>query len=511
MKFGMNRMVYGDLKKLFDSLFDDGDVWCVVKKVLKKYDDYVADSIARGLGRVAEVTKDRNAVVEMAKVIGKYEVNTAYCLPSRFTDVARETKDGDAVVEMARVIGEYDDDTADDIAYELGCLAMEIECKDGIKDFMKSINTVHERDPVTARLIAENVRNINSLFGNKYKGILSYMEKRRDREGLYAIARLENQNEVSNVIEAIKMDEFGNKRAERLIKLASYLDASLELELDVSIRPNLQESYDAVERSLHGYMTKLGIKDLEKGVKFVPWLKTKDKTALRVLRGIGIKKTGIARSYALADRSELPLDDMRRDVESCAKTIGVDVSLGNDLDSIGKGARKVMSEAGRKKGNTIAKEMMPRLSRVLNSVHRGSKNFILYVNPSDIETQMEALQNVNSCISPGGIYFEYGQEYLKNPNTFWAVIKDGEKVVGRATVFIGRDPRCNKRLARVSEIRSNVTIKEELVDRALRKYAEEIGAKIMKNGEIKVGGLTMAYDDYIDGITDQGKVAVKRI
>jgi len=109
------------------------------------------------------------------------------------------------------------------------------------------------------------------------------------------------------------------------------------------------------------------------------------------------------------------------------------------------------------------------------------------------------LQNVGSCLSPGGAYFqEYTQMYLENPNVFWAVIKDSDgKIVGRVTVFHGRQDG-NDVVARTSKIYSLVPISQRSVDRALKMYAEDMNIKFIDSGKMVVDGLVDAYDDYAD-------------
>ena len=60
---------------------------------------------------------------------------------------------------------------------------------------------------------------------------------------------------------------------------------------------------------------------------------------------------------------------------------------------------------------------------------------------------MEALQNIGSCLSPNGSMFEHTKKYMKNPNTFWATIREDDdhgNIVGRVTAFRGSHRKKHK-------------------------------------------------------------------
>ena len=151
-----------------------------------------------------------------------------------------------------------------------------------------------------------------------------------------------------------------------------------------------------------------------------------------------------------------------------------------------------------------------RISEFINTnTNNSSRKYKLSVNPSDLESQMESLQNITSCLSPYGKNFEFTKAYLANPNTFFAVIKnDKEKVVGRVTMMMGKDKDGKDKIARVSKVYKIAPLNEKAIDEALIKYAKEMGAEFMENGEMTVEGLERVSDDFVKG--ENGKVVVKR-
>lgn len=409
--------------------------------------------------------------------------------------------------------------------------------KNVIKDFVRSIKALYIRDKVTGRLVTKNAERIYQLFGEKYGGILSYLERRRDRESLLKLEKICDKEGVAREISKIRMGEFGNKQAERLVNLAYYLDIAYKLGLQPEITENLQASYEEVESKSRKYiLEKLGIQDLDKAIKFIPWLKTGDTTALKVLRGENVEKFGIARSYELGNDVEVPYEDIKNDLWTYAQTIGLDIKIEdiNDLNYLKSVAEKIMSEVGRKKDikPEVLGEIKPNLSRILNLTYKAGRTYRIDINPSDLESQMEVLQNVTSCLSPGGGNFLYAQEYLKNPYTFWAVIKNEKNIVGRATVFIGEkeEEEISRRvqesregdsgtgneknkdyaIARASKVYSTAPVSEEVVDGALQQYAKESGYTFLHEGIFTVPGLTKVYDDFVHAGEKPGVVVIKK-
>lgn len=152
----------------------------------------------------------------------------------------------------------------------------------------------------------------------------------------------------------------------------------------------------------------------------------------------------------------------------------------------------------------------PTKSYILNR----RKALTLHLSPSDLETQMESLQNINSCLSPGGVNIIYTKKYLLNPSVFWAVIKSNGKIVGRATIaickraiekktsavhdLVGYHIKPGYALCRLSEIRSDVEVSGKTFNAALRKYAKEMKMKYIKDGLVFINKLDSIYDDFIE-------------
>lgn len=376
-----------------------------------------------------------------------------------------------------------------------------------IKGLCRSLDKIYERDQTTALLVAENMLDIIHVFNDKYEGIMSYIGKRNDRESLFAIGRINNIEKVATEISQITLDDFGNKQAERLIKLATYLDYNYSLGLEPEISENLQDSFKNAEDSLKNYARQIGV-DLDRAIKFLPWLSTKDETALKVLRGEKVEKFGESHEYALSS-SSVSLDEIRKELQQYANMARLNITIKEgDLQYLKSTAQYIMSQINKSCNDfNVLAEVRPNLGRILNMTYKGSRNYTLSINPSDLESQMKALQNITSCMSPSGEMFKYTRDYLKNPYTFWAVIKDGDDAVGRVTVFVGKQFDKNM-IARVSKVYSIAPVNEKEIDKALKEYAREIGAEFLESGEMEVAGLEKYYDDFLGA--GKGKIVVNR-
>ncbi len=503
--------------------------------------------------KIIENTQDKEAIIAAAEAIGRYRFHQSAGIIARELSELSSDKNGkDIVLKASRLMGseefynfleghkEYrfvhglvrmagawtDDDSAVKELFEIARGLNEDTIADvtsgiaklgGIQDKSKRstalskvkhlISDLYERDPTTTILAVENSAKTVEIFGDKSDAVFDYFQRRRDRDSILAIKRIRKSKEVSHALGNLKAAEFGNKQAERLIKLASYLDASYQLDLNPEVSEDLQASYNNVENTLKEYFKSLGINDLEKGLKFAHWITSKDETALRVLKGEKIEKPRLSRTYKLRGVEKFDLEAIKKEIQSYADMAGLTMQVeGETLAELKEAAERIMSGVSKNKGldESVVREIKPNLSRILNTTYKGSRGYTLSVNPSDMEAQLEALQNIPSCLSPGGSNFRFTKEYLGNPNTFWAAVreenKDGTpgKVVGRVTIFRGKRDGEDV-IARVSDVYSTAPIGKESVDEALREYAKESGAKLTGTGEIEVDNLEKAYDDYASG------------
>jgi len=503
--------VVDDLIEIAEHTKDKDAIKSVVE-ALKKYEKKSSQGVSGAIGYLASKTKNRDDVIYLAEVMGRDEIvkcveryrsggewsspdeNVPYLLAL----IASQKRNDNDIRIAVENLTDFD---STDYSRELVDIGKNPNGIDAVLDLCRSMNNLKDRDPATAQMIGENSESIIRLFGDKYKGILSYLEKRRDRDSILTIGRVENTERVGGVIDKIRLASLGNKQAAKLIKLSYLLDVNYGLGLEPETSEDLNVSLEKSESSLRDYMSDLYI-EFEKGMKFLPWIKEKDPVALKVLRGERVEKVGIPRTYELDNGSEIDVESLKKEIQSYANMAGLNVGVEDgDLTYLKSITKGVLSSLERKKDISpeVLAEVKPNLSRILNLTHRGSKNYVLSVNPSDMESQLEALQNVGSCLSPGGAYFqEYTQMYLENPNVFWAVIKDSDgKIVGRVTVFHGRQDG-NDVVARTSKIYSLVPISQRSVDRALKMYAEDMNIKFIDSGKMVVDGLVDAYDDYAD-------------
>jgi len=391
--------------------------------------------------------------------------------------------------------------------------------ENALKDGLETVVSIQERDKATAILLLEVLPKLFRAFGDKYKVVLDYVK--RKRENLRRIGAFKHQDKMSEDLKKIQLIDFGTRQGERLVKLAISLDLISELNealqlgiSDVEIVPDLKTSYDNVQNTLKGISQQLGITNLEEVYKFLPWIITKDETALKVLRGEEVAKIGEARSCNLQASAKFDPEGMKKEIDSYAQAIGIElpeVSLEDlNLESLKQMAIYIVAELSKKKdvSEEVLREVKPNLDRIITSVGKGG-SYTFSINPQDMKSQLEALQNVGSCLSPGGSMFRYTKEYLKNPNTSWATIKGTQGVVGRVTMFRGTDENGNPAIARVSKVYAQVPINESEVDRALRNYALETGVGFIERGKLTVPGLEEFYDDFIG--TGRGSVvAVER-
>jgi len=377
-----------------------------------------------------------------------------------------------------------------------------------LKDGLETAVSIQGRDNATAVLLLEALPKFRA-FGDKYKTVLDYVKRKREREDLRKIGAIKHEDKVLETLNIIHLTDSGTRQGERLVKLAINLDTILELNealqlgiSDAGIVPDLRKSYENVQDTLKGIFQKLGLTNLEEVYKFLPWIKTKDETAMKVLRGEEVEKISEARSYNLQASAKFDLEGMRKEIESYAQAIGIDLPEAStddlNLELLKQMAGFVVAELSKKKdvSEEILREIKPNLDRIRTAMDKGG-SFTFSINPQDMKSQLEALQNVSSCLSPGGSMFRYTKEYLKNPNTFWAIIKGQQGVVGRVTMFQGKDESGNPAFARVSRVYAQVPIDENEVDKVSRNYADETNTSFVERGKLTVPGLQDYYDDFI--------------
>lgn len=493
-------------------------------KTIGKYNGNVAVTIAANLNCWSnDFFKNKDGIRKGCSILSSDEVvnnlnkqrnGVATSIANNFSEIVFCLGNENEILEINRIIGNHDDEFAKDLSNTLAHVAHKNKNGKEVVEVANLINKMHEKDTITAKMACKGAPIIFDTFYDKSKDVFRYLEKRNDRNSIFLIENIFNRRDVAKAIKNIKTSDLGNKRTKKLIKLASYLDLHYELELKPPESEDLQTAFSNAEQSIKNYMEGVGVKDIQKGIEFLPWVKTKDPTALKVLGGEKIEKNGIARTYALKNGSSIDLKEIRAEIQSYANMVGVNISVKDgNLSDLKNYARKIMSEVSKKKdiGANVLNEVKPNLSRILNIIDKGSENLELYINPSDLESQMKALQNVSSCLSPGGCNFKYTKQYLENPNTFWAVIKDKEKVVGRFTMFTGdykgKEERPAK-IARASRVYSIVPVNEKSVDEALKEYAKEMRLEFIKSGTMHIEGLREVYDDFVRG--NNGNVILGR-
>ena len=481
-----------------------------------RYKKENAISVADELKRLSCGKRGKDMVLKASSLMGSEkfcEFLDRYKVPEseyRLIYMFGAWADDDSVVEeLFKIASGLNKDTIHGITSGIAHLGRVEDKSRRSVDFSKvkhMISDLYERDPTTTCLAVKNFDKILEIFGDKFDSIFDYLWRRRDRDSILTIERISKK--VSGALGKIKTAEFGNKQAKRLIRLASYLDACYQLDLNPEVSEDLQASYDGVENTLKDYFKSLGINDFRKGIKFIDWVKEKNETVQRVLNGEKIEKPGLSRIYRLKNSEEVDIEGIRKEIQSYADMAGLPTKVeGETLAELKEAAEQIMSDVSKKKGldENVVREIKPNLSRILNITYRGSREYVLSVDSSDMEAQLEALQNIPSCLSPGGSNFEFTKQYLKNPNTFWATVreenKDGTpgKVVGRVTIFRGKRDEKDV-IARVSRVYSTAPIDKVAVDEVLREYAKESGAEFTGRGKIKVGGLERIYDDYASGL-----------
>jgi hypothetical protein len=315
-------------------------------------------------------------------------------------------------------------------------------------NFILALSAIVDKNEDVANLLVNLNEKIYGLFGpEKSAGIFRYLMRRKDKTAMRKIDSLENRldnDKIRRFMDRIALQDFGVKKAERLINLAYFLEIAENNQIEIKQETDLSSAYKNVVDTVARYFSeKYSIRDMAKIEKLYFWLKEFDPEIANILAGEKVHKEGTGRTYVLSDKD----------------------------------------------------------------------NIVLYLNPKDLETQMEALQNITSCLSPGGYYFDYTKSYLKNQYFFWAVIKANDKVVGRATICIGKkvsggstNPKISTKysLCRISEIRSDVKVSERAVDSALCTYAKEAGMGFIKNGNMFIDKIDDIYDDYADLDTGRG-------
>ncbi|MCS7093937.1 MAG: hypothetical protein RMJ18_02020 [Candidatus Aenigmarchaeota archaeon] len=388
---------------------------------------------------------------------------------------------------------------------------------DNLKDYSP-------RNKNFALKLFDTLPEIYHIFGeNLYKTLLGYFLKEEDINSLAKIRNIyldkigdSNLDKIKETLEKIKIEEnIGKKQIKRLVNLAEILDLCYNFKVEVNVDgKSLQEAYKIVEENLKKFLNnKYGVEDLDLIKEFLPWFKVNSKVGIGVLKGEKFKKfTDLGRSYKIevGDKDfnyEEILKELKNYNEKLKRIDGWELEIDENnktLPYVHDVAREMMSLINRKKDwekdegmkKYVKGEVLPNLSRFQNLTKK-YMSLEVYLNPSDLKTQMKALQEVKSCLSPGGGNFKYTEDYIKSENVFFGVIKSNGKIVGRFTVVNGYDESDKPALAIISNIHSHVPINEEEIKKAVEMYARENGAYLMERGELKIYGLEKIYDDRV--------------
>ncbi|MCX8190629.1 MAG: hypothetical protein N3D78_00325 [Candidatus Aenigmarchaeota archaeon] len=388
---------------------------------------------------------------------------------------------------------------------------------DNLKDYSP-------RNKNFALKLFDTLPEIYHIFGeNLYKTLLGYFLKEEDINSLAKIRNIyldkigdSNLDKIKETLEKIKIEEnIGKKQIKRLVNFAGLLDLCYNFKVEVNVDgKSLQDAYKIVEENLKKFLNnKYGVEDLDLIKEFLPWFKVNSKVGIGVLKGEKFKKfTDLGRSYKIevGDKDfnyEEILKELKSYNEKLKRIDGWELEIDENnktLPYVHDVAREMMSLINRKKDwekdegmkKYVKGEVLPNLSRFQNLTKK-YMSLEVYLNPSDLKTQMKALQEVKSCLSPGGGNFKYTEDYIKSENVFFGVIKSNGKIVGRFTVVNGYDESDKPALAIISNIHSHVPINEEEIKKAVEMYARENGAYLMERGELKIYGLEKIYDDRV--------------
>jgi len=512
------------MRFIIDIMSDD-NTYNLYQKYYDKNNTMPANNIIKTIGKIGYSSKDKNVVNTFAEILKRYDDNEAKRIANGIEglDIKRTVKTG----KHEKTYHLRDTDSYHKI----------------ITNILESMSNIYEKDPTTAMIVGENATKIVSTFGERYEDILNYMEKSNERFKIHKIKSIANPYDVGEALKEIKLKTTGKRQISRLINLAAYLDANHEFGLKPDLSEDLQEAIASARDSLKKYMKKHNIEDIDKGIEFLPWIKKdekgimgilhkylhippKDNIALKVLNGEKIEKTGISKAYPISSRTGDQIrKNIKDEIQSYVKMLNLNITVENeDIDYLKGMAKSIMLEIEKpetKKNLTdeMRGEIIPNLNRILKLREESSKNYMICFNPNDIETQMKALQDIGSCLSPDGCNFKYTEIYLENSDTFFPVIRENNEtgpIVGRLTAFFGKseetDPEgvrnildCNdddkvpNSISRASNIYSVVPFAEEDIDESFMKYANDSNLEFIENGVISVNNLDEIYDDRVRG------------
>ncbi len=183
--------------------------------IVRGYERDVAEWVARGLGRIALNTKDKDAVIESARTIGRYEGWTAGSVAEGLAWVAMGTKDKETVMESARVIGRYEGWASRGVACELKEIAIDTKDKEAVIKVAKIMS------------LDEVVRTVGRYEGwdaNGVAGELTWVARStEDKETVMESARVIGRYEgraASNVTKGLAWVARGTKDKETVMESA---------------------------------------------------------------------------------------------------------------------------------------------------------------------------------------------------------------------------------------------------------------------------------------------------
>ncbi len=388
--------------------------------------------------------------------------------------------------------------------------------KSDIENIYIALQKIKEKNPETAEVLVGYLYSFDFL-GDKFGGMLNYFSRSKSIKEIETVGRtlssVYGSSMIPTVVGRVKMPDTTDKSWKALIKLLDYMDAFQDSDLTLDASEDLYKSLAAAESAVKGKIKSLGITDEEKGMRFFPWVKSGYEPAIKVLKGEKISKPWLSRTYPVKS-APVDLKSMEEEIKLYAKMIGEEISFdrSEDLQSLRSSARRLISAASKKRGldKKVLGEAKPNLNRILSSTDGAGGEYLLSIDASDMESQLAALQDISSCLSPGATNFEYTKILLENPNTLFPLIKEAGsgKIVGILSIAKGIHGD-KKVISRWSQIHSTVPLDEKSVDESLKKYAAENGIEFLLEGEMIVDGIgEMVMDDYARG--ENGKVVVDR-
>lgn len=389
---------------------------------------------------------------------------------------------------------------------------------------------VANKDMNTASDLAGSVLQIKDCFGRYASDIFDYFDRRMPLYEIKTVCDIMNSQAGESVKAYMAKTKFegrlGNKKVKPLLDAARIFSIAAKSGIGLESGPEdtPAKCYDSLaselkERFKQKYGFEVGIDRLEQFGDYIPYMedKTIGSKIKQVLKGERHESTLVAVDVAIAAEMKQGVQNVKEELERLGvvykKLTGESFDLGDgDISYYNRAAKNMLrcvKEWKRVNANKLdvvkndLKELEPNLARIENAREGKGNEYSVGFAPSDTESQLISLKKVPSCLSPGGCNFRYTAHYLGDMpegGVFFATIKDVDRVVGRATIAVGKDKNGKKSVARLSRLYpESLKISYKAFDSALKKYGEAIDATLLKTGKLEIEGVNgVAYDDRIN-------------